>query len=121
VEEHCPPGSDSDSFGESVTADVDALLSIQQRINLGLLVAESKFRASPDAYVAAKDDPARIRSMLVNKDREARVLQAAERLAHHYEVDPAAVTPLFEWMIAMTVEVEVSYLRMRGGQGATGR
>ena len=37
----------------------------------------------------------------------------AERLGEHYEFDPAEARKLFRWMIDLTVDIEVDYIRMR--------
>ena len=50
---------------------------------------------------------------IVRADREAAVLEMAERLAARYELPPASVRAVFEFMIATTVDIEVDYLRHR--------
>lgn len=48
-------GSEESTHGETVTADVLALLAIMERVNLGKLVAESKYleTRSPSKTVRA--------------------------------------------------------------------
>jgi chorismate mutase len=113
IRRHREPGSDSSTFGEAVTADVEALLYISERINLGKLVAEYKFQQAPDAFVASAGDPGVIRKLIVNKEREAEVLDTAAQLARHYEFDEDQATEVFLWMIDRTVELEVNYIRHR--------
>ncbi|GAB4317639.1 MAG: hypothetical protein Kow0059_10770 [Candidatus Sumerlaeia bacterium] len=113
ITEGCSPGSNSDTWGESVTADVAALLSIQERINIGKYVAEFKFQKAPDSFYAARNDPEALRALVVNREREMEVIQGARQLAAHYSFDPDQAVRWFEWMIARTVEVEVAYLTRR--------
>lgn len=113
VERGCAPGSDSNSWGESVTSDVNALLCIQERINIGKYVAEFKFQKEPDKFKETNGDAAALRALIVKKDREAEVLQKARKLAEHYAFDPNQAEDWFRWKIAQTVEVEIAYLRER--------
>ena len=113
IDAYLEPGSDSDTFGEVVTTDVAALLDIFERINLGMFVAESKFQSTPEAYLEAKGDEDTIRNLLVNKEREAKVIELAARLATHYEFDPDQARHVFGWMIDCTVIVEIRYLQAR--------
>ena len=113
VRRHRECGSDTATFGEAVTADVEALLNISERINLGKLVAEYKFQQDPDAFAASAGEPGVIRKLIVSKEREAEVLRTATQLARHYEFDEAQAHEVFSWMIERTVELEVNYIRHR--------
>ena len=113
VRRHCKPGSDSGTFGEAVTADIEALLNISERINLGKLVGEYKFQQNPEAFAASGGDPEVIRKLIVNEEREAEVLRTAAQLARHYEFDEDQAHEVFLWMIDRTVELEVDYIRCR--------
>ena len=113
VERHCPPGETPASYGETVTADVTALLAIMERVNLGKPVAESKFRDHEAAIRASEGDRETLLGYIVRRDREATVLAMAERLAERYELAREAVREAFEFMIETTVDIEVEYLRRR--------
>ena len=107
------PGSDPNTFGETVTADIEALLCILERVNLGKFVAESKLGELGDRFREAGDDAESIRALLVRKDREERVHGLARRLAEHYEFDVDQAREIFAWMIETTIDIEVDYIRMR--------
>lgn len=113
VKAHCEEGTDTDEFGETVTSDVEVLLNIFERINLGMLVAESKYLDNPKDYEEAQGDKRRIRDLLVNKRREGQVTDLAARLAECYDFEPTQARALFAWMIELTVEVEIKYIQAR--------
>ncbi len=109
----CPVGDNRNTYGETVTADVAALLAMMERVNLGKLVAESKFLEMPDAFRETGGDRDQMLEFIVRKDREEKVLQLAANLAEHYDLEPARAVEVFEFMIAVTVDIEVDYLRLR--------
>ena len=113
VERFCGPGTDTDTFGETVTTDVEALLNIFERINQGKLVAEFKYQQQPEAFIESGGDTAVIRSLVVREDREQVVLESASQVARHYDLDPEPVLDVFQWMIKKTVAMEVGYIRNR--------
>lgn len=115
----CRPGEEPPTYGETVTADADALLAIMERVNLGKPVAESKFREHRRALIDTGGEREPMLRYIVRAEREAQVLEGAERLAERYELPAAPVRRVFERMIAATVDLEVEYLRRRiGGGGA---
>ena len=73
IDTGCAPGSDPDTFGETVTADVAALLAVMERVNLGKFVAESKFQERPDHFRATGGARDGLLELIVKKDREAKV------------------------------------------------
>lgn len=109
----CPQGENKNTYGETVTADVSGLLAIMERVNLGKLVAESKFLEMPDAFIATKGDREAMLEFIVRKDREHKVIELAESLAQHYDLTPEHAVEVFQFMIALTVDIEVDYLRLR--------
>jgi len=109
----CRPGSDSDAYGETVTADVTALMNLLERITLGKFVAEYKYKESPEMFRQTGGDQESIRGMITHPEREKQVLEMAERLAAHYEFDPALARGVFAWLITATVEVQIRYIRHR--------
>lgn len=110
-------GTDSDTFGETVTSDVATLQNIYERINLGKLVAEYKMTKDPEAFRATAGDPEAIRPLIVHKERERRVIELHEGLARHYEFDVEQIRRIVEWAIATTIEVQIRYIRFRLGVG----
>ena len=109
----CRDGDESGTYGETVTADVGALLAIMERVNLGKPVAEAKFREHEAAIRASDGARDTLLGFIVRKDREEAVLAMAERLAERYELPPARVREVFEFMIGVTCDIEVDYLRRR--------
>ena len=113
IDQHCKPGIESDTFGETVTADVPLLISIMERVNLGKQVAESKFVELTDEFIATGGDREAMLKLIVRRDREQKVIELARGLARHYDLKEAAAVSVFEFMIELTVDIEVDYLRMR--------
>ncbi len=113
VEECLEPGSDSDTFGETVTADVAALQGIFERITLGKYVAEYKFQQNRQAFLESGGEPERIRGLVVNREREKQVIAVARRLAEHYGFDVEQACRIFRWKIEVTTDVEVRYIQKR--------
>jgi len=52
----CRAGDEPDTYGETVTADVNALLAILERVNLGKPVAEAKYLEQPEAFKQTQGD-----------------------------------------------------------------
>ena len=113
VERGCRAGSDPNTYGETVTADVEALLCILERVNLGKFVAESKLGELGERFREAGDDVEAVKALLVRKGREAQVYDLARRLASHYEFDVDQALEVFAWMVETTIDIEVAYIRMR--------
>lgn len=51
--------------------------------------------------------------LIVRRNREGKVLELAETLANHYELQPSRAVDVFQFMIDVTKDIEVDYLRMR--------
>ena len=113
----CESGSDESTYGETVTADVVALLAIMERVNLGKLVAESKYLENPQAFIDSQGDRETMLDLIVRRDREGKVLDLAAALAGHYDLLPARAVDVFQFMIEVTKDIEVDYLRMRIAEG----
>jgi chorismate mutase len=109
----CDPGSDSDTLGESVSADVAALMNLAERITLGKSVAESKFQTERQEYMATGGRADALKALLVDKGREEQVIELSRRLARIYEFPEEQAAALFDWIIAGTIRVEVQYLQER--------
>lgn len=113
VHRACPSGENPDTYGETVTSDVNALLAILERVNLGKLVAESKFLELTDAFMDSRGDRDAMLALIVRKDREASVMELAATLGEHYELPVEHAQDVFRFMIETTVDIEVDYLRKR--------
>jgi len=113
LKETCHPGTDEGTFGETVTSDVVSLLAIMERVNLGKLVAESKFQTMPDAFRETGGNRDQMLQLIVRKDREIAVRDMAGELANTYGLPSASVVSVFDFMIETTIDIEVDYLRLR--------
>jgi chorismate mutase len=113
IKNSCAPGTDSDTFGETVTADVNALLNMFERINLGKYVAESKFKENPEAFRNSGGNPEIIKNLIVQEERENKVLEMVTRLADLYEFSREQAQTIFRWIIDTTVKVETQYIQRR--------
>jgi len=113
VEDCCDPGSDSDTYGETVTADVAALQGVFERITLGKFVAEYKYGQEREKFRATGGDAEAMRELIINREREKNVLILARRLAEHYAFPPEQAERIFQWMIEITIAVEIQYIRER--------
>jgi len=113
VNDACTQGDQPDTYGETVTADVNALLAIMERVNLGKSVAEAKFLKEPEAFKQTQGNRQAMLELLVKKDREAQVLELASNLAQRYELATEHALSTFNFMIDTTIDIEIDYLRMR--------
>ena len=113
IETSCPAGSDSDTYGETVTTDVAALLNFFERINLGKYVAECKYKESPERYRKTGGDPVKIERLLSDSKRQAKVIDMAMKTAEQYDFDAAQARHAFEWLIRITLRVETQYIKNR--------
>lgn len=113
IKNACEPGNDTETYGETVTADVSALLAIMERVNLGKPVAEAKFLEQPEAFIGTNGNKDAMLSLLVKKDREAQVLELAANLAQRYDLPAEHAIDTFNFMIDTTIDIEIDYLRMR--------
>jgi chorismate mutase len=116
IKDSCLSGTDSNTYGESVTSDVNALLNILERVNLGKYVAEYKFRKNPEIFRKTRGDAEQIRNLIVKPEREKKVLEMASRLGEHYDFNREQAVNIFQWMIKTTVCIEIEYIRRRLGQ-----
>lgn len=113
ISQSCPPGENTNTYGETVTADVSVLLAIMERVNLGKLVAEAKFLELTDDFMRTGGDRQAMLELIVRKDREQQVINLAETLANHYDLTPQYAIEVFKFMITVTVDIEVDYLKLR--------
>lgn len=109
----CAEGENASTYGEAVTSDVNALLAIMERVNLGKSVAEAKFLEMPQRFIDTGGDRDAMLELIVRSDREVKVLELAKNLANHYELAADHTVDVFNFMIATTIDIEVDYLRLR--------
>lgn len=109
----CDSSTDESTFGETVTSDVGCLMSIMERVNLGKLVAESKFQSQPEEFRATGGDRDQMLQYIVRKDREEAVREIAVQLANNYDLVTERVVEVFNFMIDVTVDIEIDYLKLR--------
>jgi len=65
IEADCEPGTDSDTFGETVTTDVAALQGIFERITLGKYVAQYKYQQNSQGFIDWGGDTDAMRRLFV--------------------------------------------------------
>ena len=109
----CPAGSDQDNYGETVTADVGVLLAVMERVNLGKHIAECKLRENRQAFHATAGIYDRIIALIAKPEREQQVVALAHNLARQYDFRHDHAEAWFRWMIDITIEIEVRYIRHR--------
>ncbi len=122
----CPDGDD-EQYGSSSVCDVACLQSLSRRIHYGKFVAESKYRAAPEAFdplIRACDDAALLKA-ITDAQVEREVLRRVAKKATTYSrelnatsaaapFDPEKVVELYRlWVIPMNKDVQVQYLRQR--------
>jgi chorismate mutase len=137
VPELCEQGDDG-QYGSAVEHDVLAVQAIGRRIHYGALyVAESKYRASPDAFrdVASDPDPSarndallrlisrpEVEEQILGRVRDkVEYVQATVNLTVRRRVEPDLVIRLYrETVIPITKEGEIDYLLVRAAEGIHG-
>ncbi|CAA7393520.1 unnamed protein product [Spirodela intermedia] len=123
-------GSDG-NCGSSAVCDTICLQALSKRIHYGKFVAEAKFQATPDTYVAAirAQDRDRIMRLLTYEIVESKVKERVETKAkiygqeiHEegdckppvYKIKAGLVADLYgDWIMPLTKEVQVEYLLRR--------
>ncbi len=104
----CKVGIDS-NFRETANCDADLISMMNQRVHLGIHVAELKIKSNPE--ILKLDSYKEIEDMLRNKKREVEVMEHARREAIKNEVSYNVVKPIFGWLIKKTVAIEVAYIK----------
>jgi chorismate mutase len=128
----CKPGDDH-NYGSSTVADYACLKVLSRRIHYGMFVAESKFLSHPEEYralVKAGDDRG-IMELLTNEKVEKKLLLRVALKASTYGQEPGECNPeeckitanqivkiYEEWLMPLTKEIELQYLKLRGQQDA---
>jgi len=107
----CQDAEDPPTFGETAYIDADLIELLNERINLGRYVAESKLQT--DHTIGEIQDPEILTIRLREYAREEQVLAKARESAQRYDLDPLVAEKLFSWIIQETIKVELAYLRKR--------
>ncbi len=110
LKELCPEGDDKSTYGETVYCDADLISLVNERINLGRFVAESKLQSNPSIKDVISDKEKLVKE-LRHPQREKKVLKRARKVASRYELDPKFIEKFFTWIIDETIKVEVDYLQ----------
>ncbi|KAL5115080.1 chorismate mutase aro7 [Pleosporales sp. CAS-2024a] len=121
-------GESQENYGSAATCDVLTIQALSRRIHFGKFVAESKFQAETDRFVALikAADRKGIDAAITNAAVERKVLERLRLKATTYGTDPdsaansfpkvnadAVVAMYKDWVIPLTKEVEVEYLMQR--------
>ncbi|KAI6147191.1 chorismate mutase [Pisolithus tinctorius] len=127
---------DDANYGSAATIDVEILQAISKRVHYGKFVAESKFRDHPAAFVPhiRSRNAAELEELIMRRDVVQKLLTRLRRKAATYaqefgpdgepianshlngnaKVDVDGVVELYEnYIIPLTIEVEVDYLLQR--------
>ncbi|KAK7815379.1 chorismate mutase 2 [Quercus suber] len=124
------PGDDG-NYASTAASDFVCLQALSRRIRYGKLVAEVKFRESPQEYepaIRAKDRDTLMKLLTFEKVEEAVMKRVAKKAmmfgqevtlnndGNHgkNKVDPSVVSRLYgDWIMPLTKHVEVEYLLRR--------
>ncbi|XP_019442698.1 PREDICTED: chorismate mutase 1, chloroplastic-like [Lupinus angustifolius] len=121
---------DDGNCGSTAVCDTMCLQALSKRIHYGKFVAETKFRAAPDAYKAAiiAQDKEKLMDMLTYPEVEEAIKRRVEMKAKTYgqevvinmkehrtepvyKINPSLVADLYsDWIMPLTKEVQVAYL-----------
>jgi len=114
----CEDTDDPQSYGQTVSEDVDIIVHIHDRLMSGKAIAESKLRNPEFADLIRENigDAEKLVEILRDKQQEKRVILGARTLANGYGLNPDYAEELVRWMMDVTLrKVEVEYLRQRLG------
>lgn len=98
--------------------DLNVLVQISERMQLGINVAKAKFQANPELYrkLAAVNNTDEINKQLTNNEVEQKILQRVGDTVENFafvnpSFNPQAVTCFFkDCIIPLTKEIELEYL-----------
>jgi chorismate mutase len=107
----CELGEDPNTYGETVYCDADLVLLLNERVNLGRVVAETKMQENPELNII--HDEGELEKELRFPKREQEVLQQARKIAQRYLFPEGIAESFFKWIIDETVKVEVAYVKQR--------
>ena len=106
----CRAGDDPNTYGETVYADSDLLIMLNERVNVGRYVAQVKADRDPSLFDDVENTN-RLKARLKDAARENALLATVRGVAERYELDPGVAEDVFRWIIGETMLVELEYLR----------
>ena len=106
----CEDKDEPDTYGETAYLDADVLELLNERINLGRYVAQSKVNDNPEIWNVVSDTPALIEE-LTDRDREKVVINNALKIARRHGLNARFTRGFIKSVIAQTINVEVAYLQ----------
>ncbi len=114
IDRFCAEGSDEKHLGQIVDRDVEAVLGLVRRTNIGRYVAEIKYQSNPELQTMLKENPTdrdqRILELLIDKKRERDVITDAKEFAVRIGLDAEKTGDLFREIIDKTTQLELHYL-----------
>jgi len=132
LKEFCPPGNDSSTYGKTVYCDADIIELLNERINLGRFVAQSKLKTrfflekikpphqkfwcgkgqtpTPMHWCGGKNRK-QLEKKLRNLKREREVIKKAKEIARKYAFPPKIAEEYFKWIVKETIKIEIEYLK----------
>ncbi len=104
----CLVGEDQTTYGETAYCDADIIQLLNERINLGRYVAETKLRSG---FLEKKGAEKNLISKLRDPKREKELIKKVQQIAIRYGLNPKVAGKYFKWIIGETLKIEVSYLK----------
>lgn len=106
----CEDRDAPDTYGETAYLDADVLELLNERINLGRYVAQSKVNSDEDIWKVVSDREALV-GKLIDLDRERTVIDGAIEIATRHGLDARFTEGFIRSVMAQTIDVEVAYLQ----------
>jgi chorismate mutase len=110
----CAPGDEPFDYGKIADCDARILTDINERINLGRFVAESKLRNNYDKiFNAIGNETELVKELRNSKVEKERIKEAMDFAIQIGESNPRFIEFIekyFGWIIDETVKVEIGYL-----------
>lgn len=110
IVKYCEAGDNPDTYGETAYIDADLVEIMNERINIGRYVAETKGRSDPSVFDVAENEKVLV-SKLKDKVREEALIEKVRSTAQRYDLNPDMAEEVFRWMIERTMDVEVAYIQ----------
>lgn len=110
IAKYCEEGNNPDTHGETVYVDADLLELMNERVNIGRYVAETKAQSDPSIFKAAENEEVLV-AKLRDVAREEALIEKIRKTAERYELNPDMAEETFRWMIERTMDVEVAYIQ----------
>lgn len=108
LKKFCPMGNDPATYGETAYCDADIIQLLNERINLGRYVAQTKLQLNPSLKrIKNKKD---LEKKLREPERETKIIKKVQIIAKRYKMNPKIVENFFRWIINETTRLELQYL-----------